>query len=162
MENNYAVCASLPVEDKYLTLRKENKCGLTELWTLQKNIQENVYGYNMSDYQKDNSKLLSFLHMNKHAIIDEMHEMLNALGGHSLNMGDGSFWKPWKKNHKIVMDNSFENLSNEDKLEVHYEIIDQLHFILNICIALDLTPDKIVNLYIAKNKENIKRQERGY
>ena len=57
---------------------------------------------------------------------------------------------------------TIEDLSTDDLLELYYEWIDGLHFYMNFAIAIGMTSDQIVNLYMAKQKENINRQERGY
>ena len=54
------------------------------------------------------------------------------------------------------------DLTESDRLELFYEWIDGLHFYMNFAIAIGMTSEDIVNLYMAKQKENINRQERGY
>ena len=55
-----------------------------------------------------------------------------------------------------------KDLTEEDRLELFYEWIDGLHFYMNFAIAIGMTSDEIFNLYMAKQKENIDRQDRGY
>ena len=77
------------------------------------------------------------------AIHAEISEMLNRTN-----------WKFWKKT-KVDY--------TEDRIkELHFELIDILHFWVNLCILWDLTPEKLVNLFEEKNKENHNRQNRGY
>jgi dimeric dUTPase (all-alpha-NTP-PPase superfamily) len=57
---------------------------------------------------------------------------------------------------------TIESLSEEDRLELFYEWIDGLHFYMNFAISIGMTPQDIVNLYMAKNSENHGRQDRGY
>ncbi|KKK72310.1 hypothetical protein LCGC14_2905150 [marine sediment metagenome] len=56
----------------------------------------------------------------------------------------------WKKN---------QTFNNELFKE---EIIDLIHFVMNLCIVADMKPKEIYERYINKNKENHKRQEVGY
>ena len=99
--------------------------------------------------------------VNKHAMSDELNEMFDALGG--INDGIGSAaWKYWKQDNKKASKMTIEDLSTDDLLELYYEWIDGLHFYMNFAIAIGMTSDQIVNLYMAKQKENINRQERGY
>ncbi len=77
------------------------------------------------------------------AIHSEVSEMLNCIN-----------WKYWKET-KIVY-------TNDNKLKLHTELIDILHFWVNLCILWNLTPEKLINLFNEKNKENHDRQNRGY
>jgi len=73
------------------------------------------------------------------AIIDEVMESLRETP-----------WKPWKINQKL----------NEEKYK--QELIDVLHFYLNLCISINMKPNEIYKRYMKKNKINIKRKNGGY
>ncbi|NQT22350.1 MAG: dUTP diphosphatase [Candidatus Omnitrophica bacterium] len=49
-----------------------------------------------------------------------------------------------------------------NKMELKYELIDMLHFLLNLMILWDITAEECFSMYMAKNKENHERQKRGY
>lgn len=74
------------------------------------------------------------------AINCETTELLDALP-----------WKPWKKSYKEV------DLDN-----VHLEIIDILHFVLELAIIWGLDAKAIHEIYMKKMQENIDRQKKGY
>jgi dimeric dUTPase (all-alpha-NTP-PPase superfamily) len=76
------------------------------------------------------------------AMEDELNEFKNWLP-----------WKWWTK--KIV---SPEKAS----LELKYELVDLFHFWLSSCNTLEMDAQEIIDIYMAKNKENYDRQERGY
>jgi dimeric dUTPase (all-alpha-NTP-PPase superfamily) len=76
------------------------------------------------------------------AMEDELNEFKNWLS-----------WKWWTK--KIVPEETA-------KLELKYELIDLLHFWLSCCNTLDMSAQEIIDIYMAKNKENFDRQKRGY
>jgi len=42
------------------------------------------------------------------------------------------------------------------------EIIDIIHFVMNLCIISGMNPEEIYNRYLNKNKENFKRQDENY
>ena len=42
------------------------------------------------------------------------------------------------------------------------EYIEVLHFVANIGVALHLSEEDIMNMYMNKNKENVRRQDEGY
>ena len=56
----------------------------------------------------------------------------------------------WKKGQKF----------NEENFKD--EIIDIIHFVMNLCIISGMTSEEIFERYIGKNKENHVRQENGY
>lgn len=60
-------------------------------------------------------------------------------------------WKPWKKK-KIQV----------DQHEIRFEIIDKLHFLLEMAAIWGMTAQDIAEYYAAKNQENNKRQDNGY
>jgi dimeric dUTPase (all-alpha-NTP-PPase superfamily) len=59
-------------------------------------------------------------------------------------------WKWWKKESQI----------NNNKIQE--EIIDIWHFLIQISIEAGLDSEKLVEKYIEKNQENLKRQVKGY
>jgi dimeric dUTPase (all-alpha-NTP-PPase superfamily) len=59
-------------------------------------------------------------------------------------------WKWWKK----------ENAMNRDKIQE--EIIDVWHFLIQLSIEAELDSKKLVEKYLQKNEENLKRQVKGY
>ena len=59
-------------------------------------------------------------------------------------------WKPWKK----------QQVFNREKYKE--ELVDLLHFFVNLCLAADITPLELYNEYMLKNEENHERQEKGY
>lgn len=42
------------------------------------------------------------------------------------------------------------------------EIIDIIHFVINLCIVAEMEPEEIYQRYLNKNKENFKRQDDNY
>lgn len=56
----------------------------------------------------------------------------------------------WKKGQEF----NNENFKNE--------LIDIIHFVMNLCIVSGMDPQEIFERYIGKNKENFKRQDDGY
>lgn len=155
---NFQECAHLDVNDEYKSIVESGQDSLAFLYNLQKSIQEDVYGYNFDEIRSSIGKLKQFIDWNEEAIRDEDREMQAALTGiHTYP----NCWKPWKSKHKEAMERPFSALTEEELKELRYEWIDKLHFILNEAIALDITPDMIVNYYAAKNRENRNRQAGG-
>ena len=153
-----AVCSNLEIEDLYS--KSENT--LNELFSLQKDIQENVYGYNFAEMQNGPlSNLAKFIFWNVQAQHSEIQEGLDALGGIKDGIGAG-IWKPWKSNHKQASLMTFNEMSENDKKELKMEYIDELHFLFNKMHAVGMTSEELFNFYFAKNKENRNRQKNGY
>ena len=74
------------------------------------------------------------------ALIVEATEVLNETN-----------WKPWKKTPKVL---------NEEKIKE--EIIDALHFVIELALLMEMRPLDILKEYISKMEINQKRQKGGY
>ena len=158
-QQNFQACAHLEVDDVFST--SENTLG--DLYNLQKDIQENVYGYDFRALREAPlNEMREFFDWNYHAIQDELRETFNALGG--INDGVGNaVWKPWKKAYREKVPlMKFSDLSESDKKELQMELVDIQHFLFNLMIATGMTAADLMNMYYAKNKENRERQKRGY
>ena len=59
-------------------------------------------------------------------------------------------WKPWKK----------QGVTDYEKLKE--ELIDAMHFMLNLCLFAKMDAQEIFDRYMMKNNENFKRQDSGY
>lgn len=155
MANADNACKDLVIEDLY----SSSTDHLADIMAVQKDTQKNTYGFDFSNMTL--REIMDFWHVNNHAIIDEMHEMTDALGG--IKDGSGSaIWKHWKRDHSKYSTMRFSDLTPGDQLECKFEIIDMLHFFLNYAISIGMTPSEVYNLYMAKNRENRDRQKRGY
>lgn len=73
------------------------------------------------------------------ALEDELHEALAETG-----------WKPWASSRHINRD-AFLG-----------EMVDALHFWVNLCLAVGATPEEIFDKYREKAERNAKRQAEGY
>jgi hypothetical protein len=104
---------------------------------------------------------MNFWHVNTHAVIDEIHEMTDALGG--IKDGSGNaVWKYWKKDHEKYASMKISDLSENDRKELFMEWIDILHFFINYAASIGLDAKTVYNYYFAKAEENKQRQKRGY
>jgi hypothetical protein len=154
MANSDNTCAKLEVTDHY----GESNDTFGLIYNKQKELQERL-GFDFSGWTL--KQIADFWMVNKHAMSDELNEMFDALGGIKDGIGSAA-WKYWKKDNSKSSEMTIESLSEEDRLELFYEWIDGLHFYMNFAISIGMTPQDIVNLYMAKNSENHGRQDRGY
>lgn len=95
-------------------------------------------------YKKDPTKLdeeerADFIRWNMLALEDELHEALAETG-----------WKPWATSRHLNRE-AFKG-----------EMVDALHFFMNLLIAADIDADEFLEGYQAKRLKNAKRQEEGY
>lgn len=146
------------------------ECTLGAIMDSQKQLQEETYfpklpkhvsysGFKFKDM--DMRQLKDFLLTNEHALVDELHEMMDALGGIKDGIGSGA-WKHWKKSHHSLEQMKVTDLSANDRQELLMEFVDALHFFMNIPNALQFTSAEVFNAYFSKHKENIDRQLKGY
>tara|TARA_R110002020_G_scaffold54690_6_gene152294 strand:+ start:1848 stop:2381 length:534 start_codon:yes stop_codon:yes gene_type:complete len=170
-------CKDLPIESKHTELGEKD--GWIEMYNHQKKMQEEVYGYDFDSMSI--KRVIEFLFWNNHALNDEIHELMDAVGGIndgikivpnkplskkeelSEMVGKGNAaWKPWKRANELYRHVKLKDLSENDRKELEFEYADILHFVFNIGIVLGITPERAYDLYMAKAKENIKRQNENY
>lgn len=107
--------------------------------------------------------VVAWLRNQKDYVDDEFRELLTSLGGMSNGeKAASSVWKPWKAQHAEFRNRRIDELPPEDQLEIKFEMIDILHFVLNMFHGLGLSAEEIFKLYYLKNAENFARQDRGY
>lgn len=132
---------------------------LEDIMKHQKEMQENTYGIKFEEMSI--REVMNFWHVNTHAVIDEIHEMTDALGG--IKDGSGNaVWKYWKKDFEKFDNMKVSDLSENDKKELFMEWIDILHFIINYAASIGLDARTAYDYYFAKAKENKNRQKKGY
>jgi hypothetical protein len=161
MANTDNSCANLEIQDLHSERmsHSSNLDTLGDILNLQAATQKNVYGYTFEDMSL--RELMNFWHMNNHALIDEIHEATDALGGIKDGKGN-AIWKRWKAAYPEFAHKKFSDLSDEDQLECKFEIIDMLHFFMNYAVSIGMTSQEMYNMYMAKNEENRQRQLGGY
>lgn len=67
------------------------------------------------------------------------------------------FYKLWKN-----YDEMSEEATSIAWQKVRMELVDCLHFFMNLMLCAGMTADEIYEMYMAKNKENNRRQDEGY
>ena len=155
-------------EAYYNTLVQEHKDPLQVMLDMQKSLQvrlaEDKPEYNRHpDSLETAGEVVEWLRNQKDYIDDEFRELLTALGGMSNGeKAASSCWKPWKSQHGEYRNRKISELSPEDQLEIKFEMIDILHFALNMFAGLGMNAEEIFKLYYLKNQENFDRQNRGY
>jgi dimeric dUTPase (all-alpha-NTP-PPase superfamily) len=80
-----------------------------------------------------------YININVLALTDEIHEAIRETS-----------WKPWKKQQVT-------NIDNYKK-----ELVDALHFFVNLCLAADMTAQELRDMYCEKREVNIQRKDTGY
>jgi len=158
MANTDNKCAQLEIKDLWSEQITKPGDTLGDILNLQAETQRNVYGYNFEDMSL--RETMDFWHMNNHALLDEVHEATDALGG--ISNGGNAIWKRWKKDYPKFAEMKFSDLSEEDQLECKFEIIDILHFFMNYAASINMTSAEMYNMYMAKNEHNRERQRNGY
>lgn len=82
----------------------------------------------------------------------------NALGG----IYGNAVWKHWKKDHYPAQHASIISLEPQYKDHLYDLLILEFSNLFDRCFAFGMTQHEIGAMYVAKNKENIERQKRGY
>ncbi|WZX06276.1 dCTP pyrophosphatase [Escherichia phage 235Ecol030PP] len=155
-------------QNEYWDILGDEKDPLQVMLDMQKSLQVRL----ANDKPKHNKHpdelatagdVVDWLRNQKDYIDDEFRELLTSLGGMSNGeKAASSVWKPWKAQHGERRETLITDLSPQDQLEIKFEMIDILHFVLNMFQGLGLTAEEIFKLYYLKNAENFARQDRGY
>lgn len=107
--------------------------------------------------------VVAWMREQKDCIDDEFRELLTSLG--EMHRGDkdaSAVWKKWKARYSEAQAKPITEMSPEDQLEIKFEMIDILHFVLNMFAGLGMDAEEIFKLYYLKNAENFARQDNGY
>lgn len=148
-------CKGLYIHDYY----GESTSHLEDIMQHQKEMQEQTYGFDFESMSI--REVMNFWHTNTHALVDEVHEMTDALGG--IKDGSGNaVWKYWKKDYSKYDNMKVSDLSGDDLKELYMEWVDILHFFMNYAASIGLDAKTAYNYYFAKAEENKNRQKRGY
>jgi dimeric dUTPase (all-alpha-NTP-PPase superfamily) len=112
-------------------------------------LQVESYGTDPVDLEGED--LAVFLRWNFLAAHTELSEALAELP-----------WKPWSQKHKERLEDSRGLTEWDARDRAVDEIVDVLHFIANILVALDIDDEDINNGYINKMHINAQRQREHY
>lgn len=98
----------------------------------------------VKSYKKDprgleDEERAEFIRWNVLALEDELHEALAEVG-----------WKPWATSRHL------------NREEFKGELVDALHFYMNLLLAADITAEELLEAYQVKRTKNAKRQADGY
>lgn len=145
---------------------KNSKDPLQTMLDMQKNLQvmlaEKFDWVPHPDKLETCGEILDWMKLWDDAIADETRELYVALGGMSNGKDASAITKVWKAKHGEARSRKFSELSQEDRLEIAFELIDQWHFVMIKMLALGFDSETLFKLYYLKNAENFARQERGY
>lgn len=94
--------------------------------------------------EMDDKERSAFIKNHGYFIIEEMTELFREIPYHK-SWKDYSTWN--------------EEKTAQQWEKAREEYIDVIHFVINVGLALGLTSDDVVRMYIDKNKVNIQRQE---
>lgn len=111
---------------------------LIRLFQLQGTLQERL-GYQFG--AMDGKALAEYVRLNVLALDHELHEALDELN-----------WKPW----------AIAPMGFRDRHRYLEEIVDCTHFLINLCLAGNITAEELADAYEGKNKVNHERQDHGY
>jgi len=147
MANTSNSCKDLNIDttlfQKLVEGKNISEINFTSIFINQQNwAQLNIYNLDFNKLSPEERN--RYLTINFHSLNDEFNEFIDALGG--INDGDGSaVWKYWKSKNVEYKDKYLEDLSEEDLLELKFELIDIFKFMLLIPIILRLNDKPLFN-----------------
>ena len=153
---------------KYNEIKLSGGSPLNEMLKMQNQLQVNLkekLGRTIPpDELKTKGELVDFLFDQKRAFDDEFMELIHACAGsNKSDKEQTSIWKKWKSDYtKLRSEDINEGLTEEEIHEKNLELIDALHFVFNMILALGLDEKQIFEYYYLKNRENFNRYQNGY
>ena len=117
---------------------------LTHIMALQADLQRRLG----TDFTKMSmEERVDFMRNHRGYLADELAEAMYEL----------PYYKKWK---------DYSHMSEEAAAyamqKVRMELVDCLHFFINLLLCAGMTADEVYDMYVAKNKENHRRQDDGY
>ena len=117
---------------------------LKHILETQEKLQERL-GYNFAHMTAE--ERAAYMRDQRGYLADEVAEALYEM----------PFYKTWK---------NYSAMSAEDQAEawkkVRMELVDSMHFFVNLLLAAGFTAEELYDMYMSKNKENHRRQDDGY
>lgn len=112
---------------------------------------------------QNKGQLVDWIDRNFDAIQDEFRELKTSIGGMSNGeKAASSVWKAWKADNVNQRAMTIDSMTEEDRLEMVFEMIDIMHFVVNMLLALKIESKDLYVLYMLKNLENARRYNSGY
>lgn len=143
-------------------MNPENKCA----FLYSQNLDTNISIDEMIEIQKKLQKFLSekdkALNYDTASFKDRIDNLTVQWRNMSLEFAELLERLPFKEWRSYDAEALKDFVSEEQRLETFYELIDIFHFFLNMCLCLKIDGPTFRRLFVTKNKENIERQKRGY
>lgn len=117
---------------------------LDTMMSMQKNLQARL-GTNFAELSDE--ERAQFMRNHRGYLEDELAEALYEMPYYKL-------WKDYSTMNPEAGDVAWQ--------KVRMELIDALHFFMNLLLCAGMTAEEVFNMYLMKNKENFERQDRGY
>jgi dimeric dUTPase (all-alpha-NTP-PPase superfamily) len=112
---------------------------LDEIFERQLELQRSAFGVDPSALSLE--KRVEYIDWNLTALTQEVAEARNEIA-----------WKNWATDYRQWLN---------DPALLH-ELADCLHFYVNVCLAIGITPDELAEAYHSKREVNVRRQAEGY
>lgn len=125
---------------------------LQQLYNKQKELAE-LQGTPVFDFSKPLG------HNAKKLLTEWTGEFVKCIIHEAVELEDWLPWKHWSIQPGNKTD--IEMWSEEHLKEIRMEIIDKLHFFLDLCILWGVTPDMMFKMYMEKHQINNERHNTG-
>lgn len=116
-----------------------NEDRLATIIRMQKHFQENILGHNFAD-MLGTPKMGDYFRTQAFSLMTEIGEASTEVA-----------WKPWASDTSFINHKAYRS-----------ELIDALHFLINLMLLDDMSADEIYEGYLEKQRKNRARQANGY
>jgi dimeric dUTPase (all-alpha-NTP-PPase superfamily) len=86
-----------------------------------------------------------------------LYDLINCISNELEELRNCIYWKHWCKEAKDGRQFEIRDLEN-----AKIEVVDILHFFLEMCLCLKMNSNTLFELYTKKNEVNHERQDTGY
>ena len=100
----------------------------------------------------EQKKLVEYLGVDRYPkkTQERVSALMTAVVHEAIELQDLTSWKWWKRSSRFEWE------------KAQIELIDILHFVIQAAIELEMTPQKMLDVYMNKNYINRERKDRGY
>lgn len=139
-----------------IEVAKDDVAAFSKLLTLQSRLIQRIA--EKKPKVRELVRLMQRMRSNKNAAPKELYFWLEHVIASMHNEAEELRENlPWKL-HKDYSGYDF----NKVRVETKYEVIDLLHYVLELMLILGMDADEVLRLFYSKHMQNVERQRKGY
>lgn len=143
-------------------LNPENKCMDIKPESIEQLPENDSLKRIFKEQEKLQDKLGRMELYKKSILYDKCEFIKDSIVCMNIELGEMMERLPFKHWKKYPVEAMVDWVDDGQRTETLFEYVDALHFLVNVALILGFSAEEIFNYYMAKNKENVGRQDKGY